>query len=108
AGPSHDQPHVGHGISPANSACGYSDVGMRRKVTNLTPRVSSLNIGLAPRRLPLRLRVTALDDEEFELGFALTQRGRGLVLRRAVAIERGSIARKFEDDGAPTHLALHH
>src|SRR6516225_9835188 len=104
AGPSHDQPHVGHGISPANSACGYSEAGMRRKVTRLTtPRASS-----PARRLPLSLRVRALDDEEIELGFALAQRGRGLVLGRAVASERRSIARKFEHDGAPTHLALHH
>src|SRR5262252_5512628 len=80
----------------------YSEVGMRRKVTRLTAaRPSS-------RTRALRLCVTALDDEEIELGFAFAQRSRGLVVRRAVAIERGPIARKFEHDGAPTHLALHH
>src|SRR6516164_2265871 len=108
AGPSHYQPHVGHGISPANSACGYSEVGMRRKVTRLITARASSRARARPRRLALRLRVTALDDEEIELGSALAQRGRGLVLRRAVAIERDPIARKFEHDGAPTHLALHH
>src|SRR5262245_25690482 len=72
------------------------------------PRVSSVDVGLAPRRHPLGLRVTAFDDEEIELGFAFAQRGRGLVLRRAVAIERDPIARKFEHDGAPAHVTLHH
>src|SRR5215472_18605352 len=104
AGPGHDQPHVGHGISPANSACGYSEAGMRRKVTRLT----TARAFSPARRLALGLRVTALDDEEVELGFAFAQRGCGLILRRAVAIERRPIARKFEHDGAPTRLALHH
>src|SRR5262249_58976989 len=88
--------------------CGYSEAAMRRKVTRLTLSRVLTRRRPAPRRHPLGLRVTALDDEEIELGSAFAQRGRGLVLRRAVAIERDPIARKLEHDGAPTHVTLHH
>src|SRR5262249_15854747 len=59
AGPSHDQPHVGHGISPANSACGYSEAGVRRKGTRLTTARAFSPTRPRPRRLPLRSRVLA-------------------------------------------------
>src|SRR5262249_27324499 len=89
--------------------CGYSEAGMGRKVTRLPPPcASAVDVAAGPRRVALRLRVTALDDEEIKLGFAFAQRGGDLVLGRAVAIERRPIARKFEHDSTPTRLALHH
>src|SRR6478609_95020 len=57
---------------------------------------------------PLWLRVAAFDDEEIELRFSFAQRDCGLVVRRAIAVERRAIARKFEHDGPRTHLALRH
>jgi len=37
---------------------------------------------------PLWLRVAAFDDEEIELRFSFAQRDCGLVVRRAIAVER--------------------
>jgi len=45
---------------------------------------------------PLWMRLTAFDDQEIELGFAFSQRGRRL------------IAWELEHDSARAHFALHH
>ena len=57
---------------------------------------------------PLWLRLTAFDDQEIELGFAFAQRSRRLVIRRAITIERRTIAWELEHDSARAHFALHY
>src|SRR5262249_50680420 len=88
-------------IAPSVAAMAWTSV---RPMRPPAPATISRMSDMASLRL---IRPAGIATWRCELGFALTQRGRGLVLRRAVAIERGSITRKFEHDGGPTHLALH-
>src|SRR5215472_736789 len=89
-------------ISPSNLGCRYTETQLRRKV--MAGRACS-----AGRQIdPLWLRLTAFDDQEIELGFAFAQRSRRLVIRRAITIERRTIAWELKHDSARAHFALHH